>query len=274
MHTRKKRLQNFFSKKYFLFFLGICTFFLALPSLAQATHSWGGYHWARTSNPFTLKLGDNLSPNWDQYLATASGDWSQSSVLDTVIVPGQTTQRRCRPTSGRVEVCNSTYGNNGWLGLAQIWVSGSHITKGAAKMNDTYFNTPTYNTPAWRRLVVCQEIAHAFGLDHQDETFNNLNLGTCMDYTSSPAGPPSNEHPNAHDYEELGIIYAHLDGFTTINQTKSQIAQSLTDKKLEDLGDDPSGWGRKVKDNGKVALYEKDFGGNHKVFTFVIWAQE
>ena len=274
MHTRKKRLQNFFSKKYFLFFLGICTFFLALPSLAQATHSWGGYHWARTSNPFTLKLGDNLSPNWDQYLATASGDWSQSSVLDTVIVPGQTTQRRCRPTSGRVEVCNSTYGNNGWLGLAQIWVSGSHITKGAAKMNDTYFNTPTYNTPAWRRLVVCQEIAHAFGLDHQDETFNNLNLGTCMDYTSSPAGPPSNEHPNAHDYEELGIIYAHLDGFTTINQTKSQIAQSLTDKKSEDLGDNPSGWGRKVKDNGKVALYEKDFGGNHKVFTFVIWAQE
>ena len=29
---------------------------------ALANHSWGGYHWARTSNPFTVKLGDNVSP--------------------------------------------------------------------------------------------------------------------------------------------------------------------------------------------------------------------
>ncbi len=254
--------------------MGICTFFLALPSLVQANHSWGGYHWARTSNPFTLKLGDNLSFNWDQYLTTASSDWTQSSVLDTVIVPGLTNPRRCKPTSGRVEVCNATYGKNGWLGIAQIWVSGSHIVQGATKMNDTYFNTSTYNTPAWRSLVVCQEIAHTFGLDHQDEIFNNLNLGTCMDYTSTPAGPPSNEHPNAHDYEELEIIYAHLDGFTTIDQTKAQIAQSLAGEKQEELGDNPSEWGRKVKDNRKVALYERDLGGNQKVFTFVIWASE
>ena len=32
----------------------------ALPSLVLGTHSWGGYHWARTSNPFTLKVGDNV----------------------------------------------------------------------------------------------------------------------------------------------------------------------------------------------------------------------
>ena len=28
---------------------------------AHATHSWGAYHWARTSNPFTVKLGTNVS---------------------------------------------------------------------------------------------------------------------------------------------------------------------------------------------------------------------
>ena len=28
---------------------------------AFANHSWGGYHWARTANPFTLKLGNNLT---------------------------------------------------------------------------------------------------------------------------------------------------------------------------------------------------------------------
>ena len=25
----------------------------AISTATQATHSWGGYHWARTTNPFT-----------------------------------------------------------------------------------------------------------------------------------------------------------------------------------------------------------------------------
>src|SRR5262249_19645423 len=129
-----------------------------------ANHSWGGYHWARTSNPFTVKLGDNVSSAWDSYLTVASGDWSQSDVLDTTIVPGQVSNpRNCRPTSGRVEVCNAAYGNTGWLGVAQIWVSGLHITQGSVKLNDTYFYTATYNTPGWRQMVTCQEIGHTFG---------------------------------------------------------------------------------------------------------------
>jgi hypothetical protein len=45
----------------------------AFSSEADANHSWGGYHWARTSNPFTLKLGDNVSSEWDSYLIAASG---------------------------------------------------------------------------------------------------------------------------------------------------------------------------------------------------------
>ena len=113
--------------------------FAAFPGLSYATHSWGGYHWARTSNPFTVKLGDDVSAVWDDYLWTASNDWSVSGsldgVLDTDIVLGGTNPKRCRPTSGRVEVCTSTYGKNGWLGLAQIWVSGLHITQAVSKMN-------------------------------------------------------------------------------------------------------------------------------------------
>ena len=35
---------------------------VAAPS-AYAAHSWGPYHWARQSNPFTLKLGDAMSTN-------------------------------------------------------------------------------------------------------------------------------------------------------------------------------------------------------------------
>lgn len=187
----------------------------ALPGIATADHSWGGYHWARTTNTFTLQLGDNVSTAWDPYLGpsskvgTTSYDWTQSTVLDTTLVAGRAKPRTCRPTTGRVEVCSAAYGYNGWLGVAQIWVTGGvHITQGTVKVNDSYFSSPIYNTSAWRNLVMCQEVGHTLGLAHQDETFGNLNLGTCMDYTNDPDGTLkdpdqlSNEHPNQHDYDE------------------------------------------------------------------------
>lgn len=106
----------------------------------------------------------------------ASADWSKSTVLNTTVVAGSTNPKNCKGVSGRVEVCNSTYGNNGWLGIASISVTGgTHITQGTVKLNDTYFNTARYNTPAWRNLVTCQEVGHTFGLDHQDENFDNAN---------------------------------------------------------------------------------------------------
>ncbi len=242
--------------------------FASFPGITLANHSWGGYHWARQSNPFTLKLGDNVSTTWDSYLATTSSDWTASSVLNTTIVPGQAKPRNCRPTSGRVEVCNATYGNNGWLGVAQIWVSGSHITQGTVKLNDTYFDTPQYDTPGWRNLVSCQEVGHTLGLDHQDTNFNNTNLGTCMDYTSNPYGPPDNEHPNKHDYDELVTIYSHFDSSTTVG---SAAPPAMNDIELNG----PAQWGKLVKRSrgGHTEVYEADFGGGHKVFTFVIWAE-
>src|SRR4029450_6362799 len=130
-------------------------------------------------------------------------DWKGSMVMNLAKVDGPTRARQCRPTAGRIEVCNERYGNTGWLGIAQIWLDGLHITQAIPKLNDTYFNTQPYNKPEWRRLVTCQEVAHDFGLDHQDENFDNPNLGSCMDYTGNPLGPPSNEHPNQHDYAEL-----------------------------------------------------------------------
>ncbi len=119
---------------------------VAVPSPAAAAHSWNGYHWARTSSPFTLELGDNVSSKWDPILGTTSTDWDASTVVNTHLAPGRTNPKICRPTSGRVEVCNASYGRTGWLGVAQIWASGSHITQGVAKLNDTYFNTASYNT--------------------------------------------------------------------------------------------------------------------------------
>lgn len=235
------------------------------PSGASASHSWSGYHWARTSNPFTLKLGDNVNSSWDPFLSTTSSDWSQSNVLDTTIVAGSTTGRKCRATAGRVEVCNASYGKNGWLGLAQIWASGSHITQGTAKMNDSYLASAPYNTTPWWNLVMCQEVGHTLGLDHQDTNQTNPNLGTCMDYTSNPSGPPSNEHPDQHDYDQLSTIYSHLDSTTTIGAAPAGFANGDFSA--------PNTWGKLVSSNARTAVYERDFGNGFKVFTFVIWAE-
>lgn len=271
-----------------IFFAAIAL--VAVAAVVSANHPWGNYHWARTSNPFTLKLGDNVSSVWDWHLAVASSDWNNSSTsplkLKTAIVSGGTDGRRCRATNGRVEVCNAKYGKNGWLGLASIWASGDHITKGTAKMNDTYFNAAPYNTFAWKQFVVCQEVAHTFGLDHQDEDFNNANLGSCMDYTSDPDGTLanpdqlSNLHPNAHDFEQLAAIYAHLDDFTTLSALKpGALAAALrsavrsADAEEFDFSDSRE-WGKVVRraQNGRSSLHVRDLGKGEKVFTFVIWA--
>jgi hypothetical protein len=251
--------------------VGLAAFGLALTaSSSSANHAWGNYHWARTANPFTLLVGDNVNSTWDPYLNEAISDWSASSVLNLTKVPGGSRPKNCRPTTGRIEACNANYGNNGWLGIAQIWASGSHITQAITKVNDTYFNTATYNTPAWRRLVMCQEIAHDFGLDHQDENFNNGNLGSCMDYTSDPDGPPSNEHPNAHDMDQLETIYAHVDSTTTVG------SMGLPDGPGASQGDldHPSQWGRLVRSNrnGRVQVYELDLGEGRRIITHVFWA--
>jgi hypothetical protein len=235
---------------------------LLAPGLASANHSWGGYHWAREGNPFTVKLGNNLTSNWTPFLGTTSGDWSASTVLDTTIVAGSTKPRNCRPTTGRVEVCNASYGYNGWLGVAGISITGGeHITKAYVKVNDSYFNTSTYNTSAWRNLVMCQEVGHTFGLDHQDENFDNANLGTCMDYTSNPG---TNQHPNQHDYDELETIYAHLDSTTTVGAVAPGGSGAA----------DAADWGQLVRtsQDGHLATFVKDLGNGELTVTFVIWA--
>ena len=243
----------------------------AFPLTAGASHSWGKYHWARTSNPFTLDVGDNVSSAWDTYLNEAISDWNPSSVLDLNKVSGGAGSN-CNPTSGRIEVCNAAYGQNGWLGIAQIWTTrGSHIVQGLAKMNDTYFNMAQYNTPAWRRLVMCQEIAHDFGLDHQDENFNNANLGSCMDYTSDPDGPPSNEHPNSHDFAQLESIYRHFDRITTVGMAISNAPAGFANADVHAA----ENWGEKVHEsaNGRSAVYIRDFGNGFRIITHVFWAE-
>ena len=272
---------------------------LAIGSPALADHQWGTYHWNKGSGELDIPVGDNVTSVWDSYLQVAVGNkkdgsdvgseksWNDSTAIQSPLVNGGTTARRCKAAAGRIEVCNLTYGQTGWLGVAGISISAGHITSGYTKLNDTYFNTAKYNTPAWRRLVMCQEIGHDYGLDHTDEAFGNANDGTCMDYTNAPAGGTlngfnyglSNEYPNAHDYEMLessamyGSGHPHTGSATNfaVREVGKEGASGASDGSLES-GNSMADWGRAVDHDGegRPHVFEKIEGGR-KVITHVFW---
>lgn len=243
---------------------------LSLVPPAQADHhSWGGYHWARTANPFTLKVGNNVGSAWTTELKTAVSDWSApAAVLKLTGVPGSS-NKRCSMVAGTVQVCNGSYGRNGWLGLASISISGgTHITQGSAKMNDTYFNTATYNNPNEKLHVMCQEIGHTFGLGHTTE--DGTSQDTCMDYFSNTgvnATSTVSTRPNAGDFAMLASIYSHYDATTTI-------AGSATLAARQEVSDDRGTWGQEIERgrNGDFSVFERDLGRGQKVITHVTWA--
>ena len=221
---------------------------------AAASHSWGNYHWARTANPFTLRVIDGNSTTWDSALDRAISDWDRSSVMNLVKEAGSP-DKKCRPVTGKIKSCNGAYGQNGWLGLASIRVSGSHITSGTAKMNDTYFAMAAYSDPVKKQHVMCQEIGHDFGLDHQDESGADLN--TCMDYSNALDNPS----PNQHDYQQLETIYAHLDSTSTIAQTLADQAGVKPDR-VERV------------DRISTSTITEEFADGSRRVTQVIWALE
>lgn len=251
------------------------------PGLAQADHGWVNYHWARTTPQFTLKLGDNLTTSqWKGLLASASSDWNSPDLFGATFTPVLTAvqagqgKRNCSMVKGTTQVCNSKYGANGWLGLASInIVDGVHITQGSAKMNDTYFNKATYNNPNEKLHVICQEIAHTFGLDHQSEDGSSQN--SCMDYfsnTGANASSALSTRPSVHDFEQLNNIYSHLDITTTV----AAVAAATSSASGIDISDDPASWGLLVSQSahGRSSTYERHNANGSKTVTHVYWTNE
>jgi hypothetical protein len=176
---------------------------------------------------------------------------------------------------GTTQVCNAKYGANGWLGLASINITGgTHITQGSAKMNDTYFNSATYNNPNEKLHVVCQEVAHTFGLGHQSE--DGKSLDTCMDYfsnTGANATSTLSTKPNAHDFDQLNLIYgSHFDSTSTVAASTAAAAASAE----VDITDDPNSWGVLVRQsaNGRSSIYERFNRDGSKTVTHIHWTNE
>jgi hypothetical protein len=244
-----------------------------------ADHSWGSYHWARTTSSFSLTVVNSTTSDWDPYVAQATSDWSQSTKLNMVQdLNGSTSdrdRRQCRAPGGGVRICNQSYGNTGWLGIAGISIDANgHIISGYTKLNDTYFSSGFYDDPAWKQSVTCQELGHNVGLDHQDEDFNNQSLFSCMDYQSPPY-----EYPNGHDYEQLEAIYNHLDSYNSYTGGGGGggtcTAPPGKGCNKADVPQDPPGnaWGISLGRRGqKEKFLRVDPDGTRHV-TFVTWVE-
>lgn len=265
---------------------------------AVAKHSWvyNGLqlHWARTSNPVTPPIEYDLdSFNWAPHLDPARVAWNSSIINGSVVtgdpdlvefpaldaasnVADAVDAAICPGNLGKVRICNYSYGSNGWLGVAIVEYEETtgHILFGVVKLNDTYFNSTTYNKTEWRKSVLCQEIGHTLGLSHQDGRNFNPDLKdsygrqTCMDYTARPLG---NEKPNSHDYGQLGTIYKHLD---TSTGTATQ-ASGANAAEVRSIGNSASEWGKAVAFtvSGRGRIFEKSVGNGRRRVTFVRWTE-
>src|SRR3989337_273453 len=91
---------------------------LAALTPALATHSWGGYHWAGNGQNLTLKINTATTAQWNTSINTAIADWNQSTELTLSRVTVSANAKKCSPIAGQILVCNATYGQRGWLGIA------------------------------------------------------------------------------------------------------------------------------------------------------------
>lgn len=154
-------------------------------------HSWNGYHLAH----------DSLSPVIENH-SGYSPDLASWNDLHTPI------QLRSSGRGFSITIEEGGDAGSGFLGLASVRVSsGGHIRSATVTMNRTLLDR---YEPAVAYHVLCQEIGHLLGLDHQRGADDSC-LDDCvgrsdwMGCLSSQLGTT----PNAHDAEQLEAIYEH-----------------------------------------------------------------
>lgn len=157
-------------------------------------HVWKNYHLPH----------DSLSPvviNESGYTPDAAS-WNE---LGTPI------QLRTNGAGFRLVIQEGGDASSPWLGLASVRVnSGGHMVDATVTMNRTLLSR--YGARVAKH-VLCQEIGHLLGLDHQHEAADS-----CMDDCAGRTGgdwlacldSEGSTTPNAHDAQQLESIYEHV----------------------------------------------------------------
>jgi len=134
----------------FLLFVSLLLLTVMAPT-AHACNSWNGYHWASDKLQPTVK-DSTSSPLYDVPAGVA--EWAD---LGTLIQPQMSNAKKANI---KVSEGYSVF----WLGIATITIDGGHITKGDVKLNTKLLEG--YGSAAADH-VLCQEVGHVLGLDHQ-----------------------------------------------------------------------------------------------------------
>ncbi len=173
---------------------------LAVATVASADHSWSVYHWP----------GDNLNPTFGDKTTSSLYDvpagvreWAD---LGTLIQPGMVTGGKAD-----IKVGESVIRSSSFLGLAGVYLdSDGHITKAEIVLN-TRLIVELYgpNSQDIADHVLCQEIGHVLGLDHNRVDDSSPGDYTCMNDSRDTLGLYTS--PNVHDTDQLNVIYGHTD---------------------------------------------------------------
>lgn len=176
----------------------------------SAQHAWGpkspkkaNYHWS-SDNLNPTVLNNSIAPYG---VSETIVDWN---ALATPIQPVEV-------ASGTfdIEVYEDGTSSDNWIGLAKIWLDGSHIIRAEVIMNTVMINEKYSHLENLPQHVLCQEFGHVLGLDHNHESLN-----TCMnDCTTAKTrsewefciNHPNGTTPDEHDTETLLSSYDHVD---------------------------------------------------------------
>ena len=159
--------------------IAACVF--ALP--VSANHALNApYRWRVTNLPLNLKIDDSAVSSADGTAAqVASANWSTSTVVDITQVTRRADISVVYGTACLIACTSYRLRRNSYIESATVILNQGSMSN---------------YTAGQRQNVLCHEVGHALGLDHQND------LTSCMYPTT--AGAPT---PNAHDYEELELIY-------------------------------------------------------------------
>ncbi len=161
----------------------------------------------RTNGKDGLKLNiiNAMTSDWDIYLQQAVMDWNKAPSLLLTVSQADKPDPACSYIIGKLKACNDNYGATNWSGLNEAWLdSRGTITASTAKMNEHYLKEKSY---AEKLYVVCHELGHGYGLPHRDTNPGNIDLGTCLDYTTQYK---NNMQPDEVDFMNLESLYGTI----------------------------------------------------------------
>lgn len=120
--------------------------------------SLGDYEiWPNKGNGLKLTIQNALTTQWYPFLKQAVIDWDAAPALTLTVVNATKPDPTCSQIRGILKVCNSDYGDTGWLGINDSVLQSNVIYSSTSRMNEYYLNK---SSNALRQYVMCHEIGH------------------------------------------------------------------------------------------------------------------